>query len=383
MLPTGGVPAASARCSAPAGRHYSQVVRRRSGYGGSSLPRVIRSAALPVLSMLCAVPLASCSGSDPPPSATKPRIAATTPVLADVARNAVGDQADVQTIVPASVDPATYRPTSQQRDLLLSADIVVANGLGVEAGFGDALDEARRRGHVVIEVGPQLSPLPLTFADPSTGGPPTGTNPTGTNPAPSAPLDPHVWLDPDRMRRVTKLIADQASQLPRVDRGAITRASDDYGQKLDRADEAIQAALLPLSDAGRNLNVVTDRDVLGYFAERYGVTVVGVATSTNLDDLVTTMRETHTAVIVSTSAPASATATDLERRSSTVAAGSTTSGSTPGSSPGSTPGTRPVDGQVSVISIDVETLGAPGSGADTEIGLLTTLAHKLADALSH
>ena len=77
-------------------------------------------------------------------------IVATTSIWADVAAAVAGDDATVEVLVPRGADPHGYQPSSRDVARLQSADLVIANGLGLEEGLSDVLDAAAAEGAVVI-----------------------------------------------------------------------------------------------------------------------------------------------------------------------------------------------------------------------------------------
>ena len=93
--------------------------------------------------------------------------------------------------------------------------------------------------------------------------------------------DPHWWHDPRNLQAAAtraQLALSRAD--PAGARGFARRASA-YRARIRRTDAAIRRCLEKIPDSRRI--VVTDHDALGYFTDRYGVTVVGAifpATST-------------------------------------------------------------------------------------------------------
>ncbi|WP_235923151.1 anchored repeat ABC transporter, substrate-binding protein [Corynebacterium lizhenjunii] len=93
------------------------------------------------------------------------RIAATTPILADIARNVAGPDAQVDTLIPPGRDAHSFEPSLRTFRTVAHADIALANGLLLEpAGLMDAVREVA--GGPVVEVadvastrGAQLVPL--------------------------------------------------------------------------------------------------------------------------------------------------------------------------------------------------------------------------------
>jgi zinc/manganese transport system substrate-binding protein len=111
--------------------------------------------------------------------------------------------------------------------------------------------------------------------------------------------------------------------------------------------------------------MVTSHEAFGYFADRYGFTVAGVIipggstmaepSSEELSDLVETMREAGVRVIFTETVLSSALAEALAAE---------------------------LGGDVEVVELYTESLGEPGSGADTLAGMLRTNAERIASALS-
>ena len=86
--------------------------------------------------------------------------------------------------------------------------------------------------------------------------------------------DPHFWFDPLRVKLVTNDIAARLSTLDSQMSDAYSDNASAYGARLDELHSwtGEQVAMVPEE---RRL-LVTSHDSLGYFAEQYGFTVVGV-----------------------------------------------------------------------------------------------------------
>ena len=236
-----------------------------------------------------------------------------------------------------------------------SADLVIANGLGLEEGMADVLASARADGVRVLEVAPLLDPIPF-------GGDPgdTCTPTTSTTEDDHGSCDPHVWMDPTRMASAAAIIGEAIGAVePSIDWSA---RADAYASSMRATDDTITEILAPLPPDRRTL--VTNHDALGYFAARYGFTVVGTIipggsslgdpSSSELADLVDVMRaEGVRAIFADTTRPsvlADAVAAEL-------------------------------GSDVVVVPLYTGSLGEPGSGAETVAGMLTVNAQRIADAL--
>jgi len=86
-------------------------------------------------------------------------------------------------------------------------------------------------------------------------------------------LDPHWWHDPRNVRRAAaRMAATLARTVPRR-RQQVERRARLYGVLVRAADVEIARCMRTIPRAQRKL--VTDHDSLGYFADRYGLEVVG------------------------------------------------------------------------------------------------------------
>jgi zinc/manganese transport system substrate-binding protein len=209
-----------------------------------------------------AVVATGCGADDTAPagSSDTPRIVVTYSVLGSLVRDAVGSTAQVDVLIPNGADPHEWEPSAKDISRLNKADLVVRNGLGLEGGLTRALDNAASHGvatftaadHITVRhVGPGEG-LPGNDADQQEGAP-----------------DPHLWMDP-------LTLVDVMTALDPVLAGAGANAHTGVAAviaELHRVDDEVRTAVASLPAANRRL--VTGHESLGYFAARYGFTLVG------------------------------------------------------------------------------------------------------------
>ena len=293
-----------------------------------------------VILPLLLVGLAAC-GSDDADAGSNLTIVSTTTILGDVVRNVVNGNAAVEELIPLGLDPHEFQASAQQVAALQAADLVIANGLGLEAGLGDVLETAAADGANVLEVAPLLDPIPFGAQDGR-----------GSD-------DPHVWMDPLRMADAARLIGVELAALD--PEGEWPARAEEYATALIAADEEIAAILDAVGPENRKM--VTNHDSLGYFALRYGFDIVGIVipggstlgdpSSAELAELVAVIeREGVNAIFVETTQPSAL--------AETVAA--------------------EAGEDVQIVELYTGSLGTPGSGADTLIGMLVTNAQIVAEA---
>lgn len=310
--------------------------------------------ATPAIALVLAMLLAACGDGESDAGDSELVVVATTTILGDVVGNVVGDDARVVVLTPEGADPHDFQPSSSQVAAIEVADLVVANGLLLEAGMADILASAIDDGGNVLQIAPALDPLPFGF---DAGDDHDGDNQNETG---DGALDPHVWFDPLRMGEAARLIAGElAAMEPAIDWMA---SAESYAAELTALDEEIVTILGDIPQDRRRL--VTNHDALGYFADRYGFEIVGTVvpggstlgdpSSEALADLVALMRAEGVSAIF-------ADATQPAALAEAVAAELGT--------------------EVEVVSLYTGSLGESGSGADTLIGMLRTDARRIATAL--
>jgi zinc/manganese transport system substrate-binding protein len=89
----------------------------------------------------------------------------------------------------------------------------------------------------------------------------------------AARFDPHWWHDPRNARAAVLAIRDAFARADPAGREAFAANAAAYVARLDALDRGIARCMARVPAAQRKL--VTDHDAFGYFAHRYGITVVG------------------------------------------------------------------------------------------------------------
>lgn len=309
----------------------------------------MRIVAMAVIAGLLAVTSTGCSSADPADGTVS--VVATTTILGDLVHNVVGEDADVEVLIPVGVNPHDFQASSQQVAAIQRADLVVANGLGLEAGLHDVLEAATADGVRVWEVAPDIEPRP--FVEVVEAEEAHEDHEDGD-------LDPHFWLDPLRVALAADLLAAElAKAAPGVDWSA---RADVYATELDSLDISSVERLAVVAPADRKL--VTNHLSLGYFSDRYGFEMIGTVipggelmanpSSAQLASLVEVIeREQVRAIFTETIEP--------DTLAQAVA--------------------DEVGYYVEVIELYTGSLGESGSDGDTLVGMLASNVRQVAEAL--
>jgi zinc/manganese transport system substrate-binding protein len=153
-----------------------------------------------------------------------------------------------------------------------------------------------------------------------------------------------------------------ADDVPALDTDELTTQAAAYVDELTALDAEMEATLAAVPADRRKL--VTNHEVLGYFAQRYGFEVIG-------------------AVIPTGTTQAAPSAGELDELAHTIEEAGVPAIFAETSSP-----TRLADsladevGEVQVVELYTESLGPDGSAGDTYAGMMRSDAEQIADALS-
>ncbi|MEU3458247.1 metal ABC transporter substrate-binding protein [Micromonospora sp. NPDC006766] len=226
-----------------------------------------------------------------PAAAGKLAVVATTPEVADFARNVGGDAVTVTQIIKPNVDPHDYEPTPADIQAIGAAKLVIKNGVGLEEWLDPTISSAGFTGTVVDT----SEGVTLRKGDPED--------------ADMAEGDPHIWHNP----RNAKIMSENIEKaLVAADPGqADTYRSNfqAYAAKLDKLDADNERKFAALPADQRKL--VTNHDAFGYYIDRYQLQFVGsvipsLDTSAELsakqiEDLVAKIKETGVKAVFSES----------------------------------------------------------------------------------
>ncbi len=195
-------------------------------------------------------------GSDQPSSDGRLRIVATTGMIADAARNIVGEHAEVVGLMGAGVDPHLYKATQNDLKLLSEADIILYNGLHLEGKMADVLGKLAAR-KLVIALAEGLDTTLLRRPPEFEGA-----------------YDPHVWFDVDLWKRVAQNLTDTLTALDAENVEVYRSNGGIYTASLDALDEWVIQQISTIPEKSRVL--VTAHDAFGYFGGAYGIEVRGL-----------------------------------------------------------------------------------------------------------
>ena len=231
------------------------------------MPVVIAAGMTSVLVVGCASPTASDGEEQLSP------ILATTSIWADITSEVLCGEA-VPSLIPIGSDPHTWEPSMATRADVDASLAIITNGLGLESGLDDIFDSARANGIQVVELTAVVELLPTLAAHDGDdeGDQSEDEHSEDEHSHSESGLDPHIWLDPQRVIDTIPTIVEMAIESG-FDRNEIEVCGEEYSNSLRELDTEINNLFESLTDSDRT--IVTNHDSLGYFADRYDLTVIG------------------------------------------------------------------------------------------------------------
>ena len=197
---------------------------------------------LPLLALLIVLPV-GCGESWQ--SGAGVTAVATTTQVADFVRNVGGDRVSVDSILRPNSDPHEYEPRPSDAAAIAKADVVFRSGGDLDGWLDEVVDSAGG------------DPDQVTLID--------SVKREGD--------DPHWWQDPRNVILAVAVIRDALTKVDPDGRAGYARRAAAYTAKLRRLDSEVARCIGRVPPAERKL--VTTHDALGYFADRYGIEVIG------------------------------------------------------------------------------------------------------------
>lgn len=181
----------------------------------------------------------------------KVKVVATFSILGDFVRNVGADRVELTVLVPAQGDVHMFEPAPAQNIALAQSDVIFENGFHLEPWLEKMYQASGSRAlRVVVSDG--VEPLRAGHAQED---------------------DPHIWQNVSNAMVMVERIREGLSQADPANAAYYKEKADEYLDQLGRLDDEIIEALKDIPDGRRQL--VTSHDSLGYFAKRYGFSIIG------------------------------------------------------------------------------------------------------------
>ena len=199
----------------------------------------------------------------------------------DIVRRIAGPDADVSLLLPPGHNEHSFDPTPKDIETASKAKVGVMVGLGLDPWMEKLMKDAAPKARIV-KVGDRVPTLVIK------------DDPLGDEEADKAreaaakagqkveahdekehekgATDPHVWLDPERMRLIVRAVAEELGK-------ADSPHALDYRKRATEIDDSLAALdkeVETRTKALKNRGFVTFHGSFQYFAERYKLEIIAV-----------------------------------------------------------------------------------------------------------
>ncbi|MCG0239422.1 MAG: zinc ABC transporter substrate-binding protein [Firmicutes bacterium] len=266
-----GLGAASAGATGPVGEPGGPLGLAAGGGVGSGGPgpsrwKIVAGLAAAALAgaVVGLVAAGALMARDGGKAGTQPRLRVVTTlnIIGDLAGRVAGDRAEVRSLLAPGTDPHTYEPVPGDSAAIARADLVLMNGLGLEGWMEKLVTSSGTRAPVVELAGPEMDLLPWA-EDPSR-------------------WDPHLWMDPRNAIRYVEKIRDALAAVDPEGREVYAANAAALIREIEELDRWAEAELSRIPPERRKL--VTTHDAYRYFGRRYGLEVLDTVWGISTED---------------------------------------------------------------------------------------------------
>lgn len=204
--------------------------------------------------------LAGRSGAETVREPQKIKVVCTTTMITDLARALAGDAAEVRGIMKPGEDPHVYEVRPRDAQSIGEADLVLMNGLHLEATLGDVIEHAAKKAKVV-----RLAETPAIV-------------PLESEKARGAP-DPHCWFNVLYFRTYAERARDALIEVDPGNADGYRARAEKYLAELEELHRWVQEQIASIPRERRVM--VTSHDAFQYFGRTYFIdvyAVIGIST---------------------------------------------------------------------------------------------------------
>jgi manganese/zinc/iron transport system substrate-binding protein len=188
------------------------------------------------------------------------RVVCTTTMIADLAKNLVGDRAEILGIMKPGEDPHVYDVRPRDVQLIANADVILMNGLHLESTLQHVI-ENNAGDSIVARLAESKGIVPLE-SEQTRGAP-----------------DPHCWFNVQYFRIYTERARDALIQADPGNAEHYRQRAEDYFKELDELHKWVGRRMKTIAREQRV--IVTSHDAFQYFGRTYFVdvfAVIGIST---------------------------------------------------------------------------------------------------------
>jgi manganese/zinc/iron transport system substrate-binding protein len=184
-------------------------------------------------------------------------VVTTTGMIADITKNVGGDRVQVTALMGPGVDPHLYKASEGDVQRLQEADVILYNGLHLEAQMGEVLERLNEFGIKTVAVTDKIDRSALQSPPEFQGN-----------------YDPHVWFDVTLWMKAVEQVRETLVEMD-PDSGSTYEANAEaYLAELEDLHQYVldQAGTIPVEQR----ILITAHDAFNYFGRAYGFEVRGL-----------------------------------------------------------------------------------------------------------
>ena len=184
--------------------------------------------------------------------ATPVKVVATLPILKEFAEQVGREHVQVTSLISGFESEHSYSPKPSDLKAIGEARLLLEIGLGLEIWVGGLVKNAANSRLRVVTTSHGIA----IIRDAS---------------EPNSPGNPHIWLDPENAKIMTRHIADGLMEADPAHTTDYRANLDDYVQRLTDSERELQLLVATLGDK----RIVTYHPAWPYFARRFGFRIEG------------------------------------------------------------------------------------------------------------
>lgn len=219
---------------------------------------------------LLAVPTGCKSCGSGASAGGKTRVAVSIFPIYDVVRRVAGPDADVILVLPPGHTEHSFDPTPKDVEDVASAKIGFGIGLGLDPWMDRLMKDAAPSAKL-IKVGERVPTLTVKD-DPIGDEAAHRTIPEDDHDHDKGATDPHVWMDPSRVRVMVKAIGDELAKVDATHANAYRERATQVDGEIDKLDKEIETQ----TAAWKTRGFITFHGSFNYFADRYKLQIIAV-----------------------------------------------------------------------------------------------------------
>jgi len=200
--------------------------------------------------------LPACTPSKQAEISDKPKIVATTGMVADAVENLLGNKVELKILMGAGVDPHLYKASQGDMNLLANADIIVYSGHHLEGKMIEVLQKIGKT-KPVIPLSEYISENRLQRSNDGKGA-----------------IDPHLWMEINSWKQGVKGLSDTLQKLLPSKSAFIESNFKAYNDTLEKVNLELEKLIATIPKQQRVL--ITSHDAFKYYGLAYNMEVKGL-----------------------------------------------------------------------------------------------------------